>query len=147
MIPKFIPHVLTSLLSPASPIGYLNLAQTHRPKAGTSPAPRKTCASSRECPLPCESGSSHSRLHRLVSIFNKWPRSDYFNLGSVYFSPPCEVGSGLSHLSASSSPASLPGFLSPHSSQDDLSKHRSILSLFSLKVSVGAALLPGNTRS
>lgn len=68
MIPKFTPHVLTSLLSPASPIGYLNLAQTHRPKAGTSPAPRKTCASSRECPLPCESGPSHFRLHRLACL-------------------------------------------------------------------------------
>lgn len=71
MIPKFIPQVLMSLLSPASPIGHLKLAQTHRLKTGTGPAPRKTCASS-SVPLPVKVVQviPDSTL-LLVSIFNK----------------------------------------------------------------------------
>ena len=80
------PQVYTSssdVSSESSISRHLNLALTHRPQTGTGPAPRKTCASS-SVPLSVKVVQviPDSTL-LLISIFNKWPSSDHFNLSCI----------------------------------------------------------------
>lgn len=113
-----------------SPTGYLHLAQIHRFKTGTGPAPRETCPSSSDFPSLWKLSKS---LQTLLSCLSPYSVNDQaliiyqISLGSVYtflHSHCCYVSSGLSHLSAPSSLVSLPAIHSLHSSPDDLSKHK-----------------------